>query len=437
MATIHTIYGKKGTSYRITVSRGSGPNGTRTRFVRTLRASDLKHKTPAGRLREVQEMAAAWEAELRTGSIKNEARPDKLFLRDVIPGWQDWMEKRMAAGIISPATYRYYKRDLLLYCEEYFKHCTIEQMTDQAAADFVNFLKLDKNYSHKSITHALTAMNSVFNFLITSQHVLQRNPFKGVDVPRGTHEEKAAKALTESELFLLLDILDSEFKSGYKVPQKWRAFFKIMITTGARPGEVLALTWADFQSENGRDVIKIDKAVAAKSDSGWHITKPKTRESVRSVLLSNLVKPDLELHKNQEKALLKKSENEMKRLLVFHGPDHTKVMNGNTPCNILRSIITRWNAEIADEIAHEKDQDKREQLTQKLMPMVRVYDLRHTYATMEIKAGTPANVLARRLGHSTIQMINQVYVHPQDDAFMIDHMAEKIQARDQTKTPER
>ena len=41
----------------------------------------------------------------------------------------------------------------------------------------------------------------------------------------------------------------------------------------------------------------------------------------------------------------------------------------------------------------------------------RLHDLRHSHATMLIQNGVPINVVSRRLGHSTVEMILKVYTH--------------------------
>jgi len=42
---------------------------------------------------------------------------------------------------------------------------------------------------------------------------------------------------------------------------------------------------------------------------------------------------------------------------------------------------------------------------------VRFHDLRHTHATLLLKAGTPPHVVSQRLGHSTVAFTLQVYAH--------------------------
>lgn len=45
------------------------------------------------------------------------------------------------------------------------------------------------------------------------------------------------------------------------------------------------------------------------------------------------------------------------------------------------------------------------------LPRIRFHDIRHTHATLLLKAGVPAKVVAERLGHATPGFTLNVYQH--------------------------
>lgn len=45
------------------------------------------------------------------------------------------------------------------------------------------------------------------------------------------------------------------------------------------------------------------------------------------------------------------------------------------------------------------------------MPAIRFHDLRHTHATLLLKAGVPVHVVAQRLGHSSPELTLSIYSH--------------------------
>lgn len=53
-----------------------------------------------------------------------------------------------------------------------------------------------------------------------------------------------------------------------------------------------------------------------------------------------------------------------------------------------------------------------ERLLKKLdLPRSRLYDLRHTHATLMLKEGVPVKVVSERLGHSSVAFTMQAYQH--------------------------
>ena len=51
------------------------------------------------------------------------------------------------------------------------------------------------------------------------------------------------------------------------------------------------------------------------------------------------------------------------------------------------------------------------------MPAIRVHDLRHTHATLSLKAGVPVHVVSRRVGHASARMTLDTYAgHLPDDS---------------------
>ena len=45
------------------------------------------------------------------------------------------------------------------------------------------------------------------------------------------------------------------------------------------------------------------------------------------------------------------------------------------------------------------------------LPSIRLYDLRHTHATLLLAAGVPVHVVSKRLGHKSAKMTLDVYSH--------------------------
>ena len=49
--------------------------------------------------------------------------------------------------------------------------------------------------------------------------------------------------------------------------------------------------------------------------------------------------------------------------------------------------------------------------TIRIVPRIRVHDLRHTYATLALAAGVHPKIVSERLGHSSVAFTLDVYSH--------------------------
>ena len=71
----------------------------------------------------------------------------------------------------------------------------------------------------------------------------------------------------------------------------------------------------------------------------------------------------------------------------------------------------------------------------KLRTSLRLYDLRHTHATLLLKADVHAKIVSERLGHSTIALTLDVYSHvlPGMQAEAAEHLEAMLYRRNGTK----
>jgi integrase len=142
-----------------------------------------------------------------------------------------------------------------------------------------------------------------------------------------------------------------------------RALFCVLLLTGMRPGEALALRWDDVDFE--RDELFVRSTL-----SRFGFGSPKTRGSVRAVKM--LPKVRAELANQKARTMLKKAG--FVFLSEVDGPvDETNVRERSWR-RVLRAAGRRYRA---------------------------LYHCRHTYATLELENHESPLFVARQLGHST------------------------------------
>lgn len=156
-------------------------------------------------------------------------------------------------------------------------------------------------------------------------------------------------------------------------------------TTGARRGEVLGVRWRDLDLDARR--MSIAQTLIA---IGYHteFSTPKTTGSKRLIDLDDVTVAALRRHRTQQlEARLAMGAGYTDLDLVFARPD-------GSPVHPER--LTRTFGRLAKAAA---------------MPVIRLHDLRHTWATLALQNGVHAKVVQERLGHSQISTTLDTYSH--------------------------
>jgi integrase len=162
--------------------------------------------------------------------------------------------------------------------------------------------------------------------------------------------------------------------------------FVLLATTGMHRGEVLGLRWEDVDlDERALSIVQTLTTVSGRV----HIGPPKTGKSRRRVSLDTVTFDALKAHRTRqlEERLAAGDAWSNDGDLVFTdelgGPVH--------PDRFSR---------LFDRIARDAE-----------LPRIRLHDLRHSYATLALKAGVHPKVVSERLGHSTIAITLDLYSH--------------------------
>ncbi|MCT9090486.1 site-specific integrase [Streptomyces sp. ASQP_92] len=211
------------------------------------------------------------------------------------------------------------------------------------------------------------------------EELIARNVARIVETP--TIERQEVHPLDAGEARLLLKTAR---------PHRLYALWLLLISTGLRRGEALALTWSDINLENGqlrvrRNLQRIKRELL--------FGTPKTARSIRTVSLPKHCVAALRAHAAQqtrERAVAGekwKPPAEQPNGLVFT----TATGRATDPRSLNRMLtILCRDAKVR---------------------RVRVHDLRHTCASLLLAQGVDARTIMETLGHSTITMTLDTYAH--------------------------
>jgi integrase len=270
------------------------------------------------------------------------------------------------------------------------------KLSDVRALDIQRLYKTmqdDRELSPRVVRYVHAVLNSAFKQAV-KWDMLQRNPCALVELPR--MERKEMKAMTPDEVKALLSVI-----AGTRA----NALFMFALTTGMRPQEYLALKWSDLEMDKGTATVR--RALVwpqKKGNDGWYFDEPKTSRARRTIPLPASMVKALADHKRKQGADRLKAGSEWQ--------DHGLVFTSSLgePLSI-PALTKKWFKPALTKA--------------ELSTAFRLYDLRHTHATLLLANGENPKVAAERLGHSTIVLTLDTYSHVLPD--MQQQAAERIE----------
>ncbi|MEQ1642213.1 MAG: site-specific integrase, partial [Pyrinomonadaceae bacterium] len=206
-------------------------------------------------------------------------------------------------------------------------------------------------------------------------NLLQKNVAEYVELPKVPHKERRVLSTEESQRFL---------EKAESMPHG--LIFEFALLSGMRPEEFLALQWDDLDFE--RCTAQVNRALVRHRGT-WSFEKPKTAKSRRIITLSEPLIKKLKIHKRQQ------NEIRLKNGLHWENNNLVFCTDLGTPHSV-PNLTYRYYRPI---------------LTKAKLPQIRLYDLRHSHATLLLIAEENPKVVAERLGHSTIVLTMDTYSH--------------------------
>jgi integrase len=340
--------------YQASVELPKGPDGKRAR--RSVVAKTLK-ELEAKRQQLLKDIDAGG----------NKAAPKALSVGE----WLDkWLDINTRAGVWKPATERNYS-DIIRY---YLKPTEVEghyklgdirltALTVDHVEALLEQLGEKSTSTQKRAWSILTAALAVAK----DRHLVRENVAGMAKPPKVTYSER--QVLTAEQVKEMLTELKGTGDWLYPL-------FVLSVSTGLREGEALALRWADI------DWVSSEISIAGTLDRAERKTvATKTQKSRRTFKVGPQVIEALQWQQLRQKV------------------DGTEGSNGliftaDTGNPIYESTIRRHWRLILERLE---------------MPAVTFKDLRHTATVLMLQAGVPAETVAWRLGHSSMNMIVRTY----------------------------
>ena len=160
----------------------------------------------------------------------------------------------------------------------------------------------------------------------------------------------------------------------------------LALATGMRRGELLGLQWGDIDLDRG--VLRVERSLE-ETKAGLRFKPPKTKRGRRNITLPPDAVAMLRAHKVKQLEL---------RLVLGLG-------------KIEPSTLVLSDVEGEPLKPHTVSRAWQRVVVAKGLPRVSFHALRHTHASMLIRAGVDILTISRRLGHSAAAITLDVYGH--------------------------
>lgn len=279
-------------------------------------------------------------------------------------------------------------RRLELYVLPILKDHRIDKLNLNTVQKWKTFIN-EKNNEKGSGKLSLSTKQGIFadfrallNYAVKMEYI-QKNPLQAIGNFRDAYQETTKIDYYTSDEFLKFIkaarqiVVDSQKSVKNFSEWDYYVFFNIAFYTGMRKGEIYALKWTDIDN----DIIHITRSINQKLKGIDRETPPKNKSSIRSIQIPEPLKKELMEHYNRYKQV--------------HGFTDDWRICGGISC-IRDTTLENRNKLYAQTAGIKK---------------IRIHDYRHSHASLLANNGINIQEIARRLGHSKIEITWNTYSH--------------------------
>ena len=240
----------------------------------------------------------------------------------------------------------------------YFQDKPVNQITAKDIRDWQN-VQIAAGYSDAYLDRMQNMVTTLFNYAV-NYYNLPLNP-----CTKAGHMGKRTRSMQfwtlEQFNAVILHVTDISAKTA----------LLLLFYSGMRFGEMLALTYADFDFEAG--TISITKSLQHRAKAGDIVGPPKTDNGIRTISMPQTIMSAIKDYTS--------------RIYGISGNDR---------------VFTFTKSLISGNI--------KRGATAAGVPIIRIHDLRHSHVSLLIDMGFSPHLIAERIG-DTVQMVNNTYGH--------------------------
>lgn len=234
--------------------------------------------------------------------------------------------------------------------------------------------KLESGLSSTTVHHLHMALHCAFDAAVRLG-LVQRNICDLVDPP--AMRETEYSTLTPEQVRVLLAAARGD---------RFEALYAVVLSTGMREGELLALKWSAVDLDQGTVQVR---ATIHRTIEGFTVSHTKTARSRRKLVLTPTAIDALRRHRvRQAEERLARGEAWEDQDLVFPNTVGKPMEVSNFARRCYKPLLKKAS-----------------------LPDVRFHDLRHTAATLLLLEGVHPKIVSEMLGHASVSITLDIYSH--------------------------
>ncbi|WP_167955621.1 tyrosine-type recombinase/integrase [Anaerosporobacter faecicola] len=362
---------QRGKSYTFTVAMGMTTEGKQIRKTTTFTPPEGTTEKKADKLAKEEYI-----------NFKNRCKGLSAFNENMrFKELSEEYFKVYAPNRLKPITAYNYEKMVAYHFNDYFGNKKLKEITSGMLTNFFgthtspNRNGVNMPLSPSNAKKLYTILQSIFTFAVTQDYI-KESPARNVILPsKKATQDETRKYLTESEL--------TTFLSMFQEYSPLNTIIKVLLFTGMRSGECLGLQWEDI---NFTDKIITIRHTLSDVGGKHFLTTPKSKNSRRSIAMSDSVVDLLKEHKKHQLELQIALSN------TFVHPE--MVFTSDTGNYKDRSCL---NTSFRNKIKNTE------------FDFLTLHSLRHCNATLLLNSGVDIKIVSDHLGHSDIGVTADIY----------------------------
>lgn len=302
-----------------------------------------------------------------------------------------WLENTMKPTL-KPKSYDAKKRCVEKFIIPYLGGMKVEQVTPMDIQNLINSMIAD-NYSYSQIQKVYNTISQRYRMAIEQRQV-SFNPTTGIKLPKNLkHSDSisSTKAMSKEEVKKLMTRAYEKYPCGTPIYPRGDLII-LLLQTGMRVGEALALTWDDVDFHN-RFISITKNLVTIKNDDGTKIN-PATNKPFKNLTI--IQKTPKTSKSNRKIPIGDNALQTLKNIKLYNGKYEYVYANSKGNITSYRVLSRMFEGML-------KQADIKGNYS--------LHTLRHTFASLLFAQGVNDRYISEVLGHSSLSVTHKVYIH--------------------------